>query len=79
MKNVLIFQNGEVVKSCWGYELNCHPNNSYPRPLCPHHHNGWVQSKKEQLNTFYNQGDFGYVRDQRNELMVMCEPLHQVE
>ncbi|XKL63519.1 hypothetical protein PGB90_005883 [Kerria lacca] len=66
-------KNKDILKSCWGYELNCDSNTSYPRPVCPFHHNGWAQSKKEQMTSFYKQGDFGYVREQRNEMMVMCE------
>lgn len=66
------------MKSCWGYELDCDSSNSYNRPACLGSYNGWVQSKKEQINTFYNQADFGFVREQRNEMMMMCEPSFKV-
>ena len=72
-------RNGDAVDSCWGYEVDCDAVNSYARPACPGDHNGWVKSKKEQLSTFYKQGDFGFVRDQRNEMMVMCEPSFKVK
>ncbi|XP_065217712.1 EGF domain-specific O-linked N-acetylglucosamine transferase [Planococcus citri] len=68
------FCGNKKSKSCWGYELNCDSSNSYHRPVCPGSYNGWVQSKKEQISTFYNQADFGFVREQRNEMMLMCEP-----
>lgn len=34
-----------------------------------------MTTKKAQLDTFYAQGDFGYVRDQRKEMSIICEPL----
>lgn len=60
--------------ACWGYETNCEQNNSYAVPSCPGDHKGWVRTKQDQINTFFTQGDFGYVRDQQKELMIMCEP-----
>ncbi|XP_020711618.2 EGF domain-specific O-linked N-acetylglucosamine transferase isoform X2 [Athalia rosae] len=62
-------------KACWGYEDDCRPENSYSIPKCPGDHKGWVATKQAQLDTFYTQGDFGYVRDQRKEMMIICEPL----
>lgn len=34
-----------------------------------------MTTKKAQVETFYAQGDFGYVRDQRKEMSIFCEPL----
>ncbi|XP_033334181.1 EGF-domain O-GlcNAc transferase isoform X2 [Megalopta genalis] len=62
-------------KSCWGYELDCNPEDSFSVARCPGDHKGWVTTKKAQLDTFYAQGDFGYVRDQRKEMSIFCEPL----
>ncbi|XP_053987802.1 EGF domain-specific O-linked N-acetylglucosamine transferase isoform X2 [Hylaeus volcanicus] len=62
-------------KACWGYEPNCKAENSFSVPQCPGDHKGWVTTKKAQLDTFYAQGDFGYVRDQRTEMSIFCEPL----
>ncbi|GLG99760.1 Uncharacterized protein GBIM_06152 [Gryllus bimaculatus] len=59
---------------CWGYEHGCRAQNSYSRPSCPGDHKGWVKTKQDQLNTFYSQGDFGYIKDQLQEMMVICEP-----
>lgn len=61
-------------RGCWGYEDSCPQNDSYSTPHCPGDHRGWVPSKKDQVNTFYTQGDFGYVAEQQKELMVICEP-----
>lgn len=63
---------------CWGYEDNCRPKNAFSVPHCPGDHKGWVATKKAQVDTFYAQGDFGYVRDQRKEMMPLCEPLFMV-
>ncbi|XP_043794817.1 EGF domain-specific O-linked N-acetylglucosamine transferase isoform X2 [Apis laboriosa] len=62
-------------KACWGYEPNCKAENSFSVPQCPGDHRGWVTTKKAQVETFYAQGDFGYVRDQRKEMSIFCEPL----
>ncbi|XP_015433615.1 PREDICTED: EGF domain-specific O-linked N-acetylglucosamine transferase, partial [Dufourea novaeangliae] len=62
-------------EACWGYESNCKAENSFSVAQCPGDHKGWVTTKKAQLDTFYAQGDFGYVRDQRNEMSIFCEPL----
>lgn len=47
-------------------------------PSCPGDHKGWVKTKLDQLKTFYTQGGFGYVQEQRQEMMVMCEPTFMV-
>lgn len=65
--------------ACWGYEPNCKMQESYSMPSCPGEHRGWAKTKQEQFNIFYSQGDFGYVRDQMQEMMVMCEPLFKVQ
>ncbi|KAF4526720.1 hypothetical protein B566_EDAN015752 [Ephemera danica] len=61
--------------ACWGFEPGCRPENAFQQPKCTSHHKGWVKSKEEQLSTFYSQADFGYIRDQMNEMKIMCEPL----
>ncbi|VVC97388.1 unnamed protein product [Leptidea sinapis] len=61
-------------KACWGYEVNCERNNSYSvQPHCPGNHRGWVKTKVAQYDTFYTQADFGYIKEQIDDLMVMCE------
>lgn len=63
-------------KKCWGYESGCDAENAFSRPKCYGESPAWMQSKEEQANTFYSQADFGYVRHQIDELMVMCTPLY---
>lgn len=65
-------------KSCWGYEEDCEPENAFSIPHCPGDHKGWVATKEAQIDTFYAQGDFGYIRDQRREMKLICEPLFVV-
>ncbi|XP_011556354.3 EGF domain-specific O-linked N-acetylglucosamine transferase [Plutella xylostella] len=61
-------------KSCWGYEKGCKTADSYHvRPQCPGDHRGWVKTKEAQYDAFFTQADFGYVKEQIEELMVICE------
>ncbi|XP_044267889.1 EGF domain-specific O-linked N-acetylglucosamine transferase [Tribolium madens] len=60
---------------CWGYEYNCPESNRYSVPRCPGDHKGWVKSKSDQINTFYTQADFGFVKQQLREMKLLCEPL----
>lgn len=61
-------------KACWGFEQDCEKKNRFQTPSCPGAHTGWVRNKETQVNTFYQQTDFGYVQHQLDELMLMCEP-----
>lgn len=61
-------------KACWGFEQDCEKKNRFQTPSCPGAHTGWVRNKETQVNTFYQQADFGYVQHQLDELMLMCEP-----
>lgn len=60
-------------KACWGYEPDCGKINRYQTPSCPQAHSGWIKNKETQVNTFYNQADFGYIQHQIDELLLMCE------
>lgn len=62
-------------KICWGYEPDCEAPNAFSRPKCTGETPAWMQSREEQVQTFYSQSDFGYVRQQIDELMVLCTPL----
>lgn len=68
------FKDQVGIEACWGYERDCKNEVSYPvRPVCPGDHRGWVKTKAAQYDTFYTQADFGYIKEQINDLMVMCE------
>ncbi|XP_042223724.1 EGF domain-specific O-linked N-acetylglucosamine transferase-like [Homarus americanus] len=60
--------------ACWGYEDDCTTDRAYSHPSCPGDARGWVKSKEEQISTFYHQGDFGYIKEKRQQLQVICEP-----
>ncbi|RZC43143.1 EGF domain-specific O-linked N-acetylglucosamine transferase, partial [Asbolus verrucosus] len=62
-------------KKCWGYEYNCPDSRRYSSPRCFGDHRGWVKTKADQLNTFYTQADFGFVKQQLREMKLLCEPL----
>lgn len=58
-------------KACWGYEKNC----SEREVKCPGNHTGYVETKEAQLDVFYSQADFGFVKQQIEEMTMMCDPL----
>nr|XP_022914214.1 EGF domain-specific O-linked N-acetylglucosamine transferase isoform X1 [Onthophagus taurus] len=64
-----------ATNKCWGYEYNCKRTNRYSEPICLGDHKGWVKTKGDQIDTFYTQADFGYIKAQLEELKVYCEPL----
>lgn len=63
---------------CWGYEEGCHKQIAYSNPVCNDSNRGWVKSKEEHENRFYDQADFGYVKRRLQEMQIMCEPLFRV-
>lgn len=63
------------LNKCWGYESDCDLKNRYSAPQCSGDYKGWVQSKQDQINTFYTQADFGYIKQQLREMRIVCEPL----
>lgn len=46
--------------------------------MCPGPGTSWAPTKRDQIDAFYDQGDFGYVKQQREEITYMCEPINQV-
>lgn len=64
--------------TCWGYETDppCPPSQRfYPSPICNKSdtHIGSVATVRK-MERFYDQGDFGYVYDQRQQLRTICDP-----
>lgn len=72
-----ILKNPSIKDACWGYEKNCRPPNNFQTPVCLGDHTGWVQNKQAQLDTFFYQADFGYVKQQISEMTMMCEPKYR--
>nr|CAG4636842.1 EOG090X02IK [Ceriodaphnia reticulata]SVE72818.1 EOG090X02IK [Ceriodaphnia reticulata] len=69
-----VFRNILDTNLCWGYETDCPNYLGYSNANCPGDHKGWVNSKPQQLQTFFNQADFGFVKQQIQTKTVMCEP-----
>lgn len=59
---------------CWGYEYNCKKPTPYFETSCNSHENNWLKSKEDALKIFYDQGDFGYIAQQMQEMSLLCEP-----
>ncbi|ODN03890.1 EGF domain-specific O-linked N-acetylglucosamine transferase [Orchesella cincta] len=59
---------------CWGFEDDCDSSRRYSNPICDEDHKGWVKTKKEQVDTFYKQGDFGYIQNYRDSMKLICKP-----
>jgi len=61
---------------CWGYEKHCDDpmKRYYPPVPCPEESRFWARSKEEQLEQFFQHGDFGYLRKRMNEMVPICLP-----
>lgn len=59
---------------CWGFEDDCDASRRYSSPVCDGDHKGWVKTKREQVDTFYKQADFGYIRHYKSSMKVLCKP-----
>lgn len=70
-----LHENVVNTKKCWGYEADCKAENAFSKPKCPGESPTWMPNKDDQEETFFTQADFGYVRQQINEMMVLCTPL----
>lgn len=72
--NSCVYRNILGTGLCWGYEPDCPQHLGYSSANCPGDHKGWVSSKPQQLQTFINQADFGFVSQQRQSKKVICKP-----
>lgn len=60
---------------CWGYEKNCDAQHRYSYPTCDGNvRYGTIQSKADQEASFYESGDFGYIKNRRESMKVLCQP-----
>ncbi|XP_054717643.1 EGF domain-specific O-linked N-acetylglucosamine transferase-like [Uloborus diversus] len=66
------YQNFLAEYKCWGYEKSCLPHQRYSNPICNESSKGWTKSKDEQINSFFTQGDFGYIRERLDEITPIC-------
>ena len=69
LKLALASKNQDYLPSdhqCWGYEEDCELENSYSsRIQC---------SSPEDVETFYQEADFGYVRKRLDTMQTFCKP-----
>lgn len=60
--------------SCWGYELGCQRAHRYAPPAVCSTDGFSELAGQRKADTFYDQADFGYIREQVRELITICEP-----
>ena len=61
--------------TCWGYEHNCDPDWRYSKPSCNGSSESWERRpKKNQMDMFYKQADFGYIKNKRDSYQYYCTP-----
>ncbi|XP_075526517.1 EGF domain-specific O-linked N-acetylglucosamine transferase-like isoform X6 [Dermacentor variabilis] len=61
-------------KTCWGYEPGCSAQHRYCLAACPEGSAGWASNKQQQEQLFFNQGDFGFIRERKKTLAILCRP-----
>ncbi|KAL5484492.1 hypothetical protein EMCRGX_G021003 [Ephydatia muelleri] len=59
---------------CWGYERNCAKDQRLFVPHCDEPPSPWVNTMQEKHELFWNQGDFGYVKEVVDTLQLLCIP-----
>jgi len=59
------------IGQCWGFEENCKRFGS-SNLSCPGDFNGWADSISKAEELFFKQADFGYIREQREEIRDIC-------
>ena len=60
---------------CWGYEENCPIFKSYLVPECDGKSKGWAPTKVGQLEMYYEQADFGYIKKRMKTMFPLCSPV----
>ncbi|XP_043218564.1 EGF domain-specific O-linked N-acetylglucosamine transferase-like isoform X2 [Amphibalanus amphitrite] len=60
---------------CWGYEENCPIFKSYLVPECDGKSKGWAATKTSQLEMYYEQADFGYIKRRMKTMFPLCSPI----
>ncbi|XP_070397474.1 EGF domain-specific O-linked N-acetylglucosamine transferase-like isoform X2 [Dermacentor albipictus] len=61
-------------KTCWGYEPGCSAQHRYSLAACPEGSAGWASNRQQQEQLFFNQGDFGFIRERKKTLGILCRP-----
>lgn len=58
----------------WGYEANCSQKEKIDNINCPSDSKGWTKDKFSQKEFFWNGGDFGYIKERKEEFKSFCVP-----
>jgi len=58
---------------CWGYEKDCLATNRTLEVTCSGDSGGWTSNKNEQIEKFWTQGDFGYLKERLGEMKTYCK------
>ncbi|XP_067684976.1 EGF domain-specific O-linked N-acetylglucosamine transferase-like isoform X1 [Haliotis asinina] len=67
-------------KRCWGYEDRCPAGERMSTPLCTDDENsrrGQPSVVERNIDMFWKQADFGYVKERRDNLRTYCNPQSQ--
>ena len=59
--------------ACWGYEPDCRNENRFSRPVCRGNFAGWARNRREAEELFYQQADFGYVKQMLAGSHSLCK------
>ena len=59
---------------CWGYEKDCTEETRLFVPRCEEPAKPWSKTMEEKHDTFWTQGDFGYVKQEIDSMMQLCYP-----
>lgn len=65
---------GEENGLCWGYEKGCTEEKRLFVPYCDEPANPWSKTMEEKHETYWRQGDFGYVKQEVESMMQLCSP-----
>ncbi|XP_066283949.1 EGF domain-specific O-linked N-acetylglucosamine transferase-like [Branchiostoma lanceolatum] len=71
------YRQHRALLPCWGYEEDCPPESRYSPPVCAQE---WEKGKRHKLSNterFWWQAGFGYAREQRRQLVTLCEARSQ--
>jgi protein O-GlcNAc transferase len=59
---------------CWGYEKGCTKEDRLFLPYCDGPPSPWGKTIDDKMELFWKQGDFGYVKDVVDSLIMLCKP-----
>jgi len=61
-------------KFCWGYEPGCKHSKRFSFPNCYSHDQRWAATLEDQQKIFWDQADFGYLKNFMDGMVEICKP-----